>query len=72
MTTYELQRGQELLREEVNQLKTQMSLVMEILQALLRKEGSLTPTIVTRIVSPLHLPGFTLCHGLSHGYHPKP
>lgn len=34
----ELNRGQDLLREEVNQLKSQMGWVMETLQALLRRE----------------------------------
>ena len=37
----EPQQGQNLLRDEVNRLKIQMSLVIDILQALLGKEGSM-------------------------------
>jgi hypothetical protein len=36
-TVEELQQGQAALKEEIIQLKTQMSLVMEILQTLLKK-----------------------------------
>lgn len=66
----ELQRGQESLTVEVNQLKTQMSLIMEILQEMLRKEGNLTLVAVTEVVTPVHLPGSIPCHELPRGYHP--
>lgn len=71
MTMDEHKRGQELLREEVNHLKIQMILVMEILQALFRKEDNTTPIVVAEIVIPLHLPDFTTCHELPHGYRPQ-
>lgn len=64
-----LQQGHELLREEAYQRKTQMSLVMEIQQALLTKEGNPTPISTLEMVTPLHLPGFTSCHGMPHEYH---
>lgn len=66
----ELQRDQELLREEVNQVKTHMSMVIGILQALLKKEGNLTPISAAEMLTPLHLFGFTSDHGILHGYYP--
>ena len=39
-----LTRAQELLRKEFNQMKTQMSLVMEILNAVLRKKKIIIPS----------------------------
>lgn len=42
-TMDELQRGQELLRKEISPLKIQLGWVMKTLQALLRREGNLTP-----------------------------
>src|ERR1051325_6612977 len=39
----ELQRGQELLKAEVKHLKSQMSLVMDLLQVVLKRECNTTP-----------------------------
>src|ERR1051325_4042942 len=39
----ELQHGQELLRAEVKNLKSQMSLVMDLLQVVLKRECNTTP-----------------------------
>ena len=64
------QRGQKLLRDEVNHLKTQKTLVMEILLALLRKEGNLVPAAVAKMVTHVHLPDSISCHELSHKHHP--
>lgn len=50
-TMDELQQGQEVLREEVNQLKSQMGWVMETLQDLLRREGKPTPIAATEMVT---------------------
>lgn len=49
----EIQQGQDLLREEVNRLKSQMSLVIDILQALLGKEGNHAPSAATTLVTYL-------------------
>lgn len=68
----ELQQGQTALKEEISQLKTQMSLVMEILQTLLKKEGNPTPTSRMEMVSPMPLSGSTLHHELPQGYRPQP
>lgn len=51
ITMEELQRGQESLRVEINQLKTQMSWIMEILQAMLRKEDNPTPVAVAKMLT---------------------
>lgn len=50
----ELHGDHKLLREEDNQLKPQNSLVIEVLQALLRKEGNPIPNIVAKMITPLH------------------
>ena len=52
-TMEELQRDQELLREEVNQLKGQMSQVLEILQVLLKREGISSPIATTQVDTPI-------------------
>ena len=70
-TMEELQQGQAALKEEISQLKTQMSLVMEILQTLLKKEGNPTPTSRMEMVSPMPLSGSTLHHELPQGYRPQ-
>src|ERR1043165_6854951 len=44
--------GQELLKEENHQLKTQLSLVMEILNTVLRKEDKPAPASATRVSIP--------------------
>src|ERR1051325_11619625 len=48
----DLVSGQELLKEENHQLKTQLSLVMEILNTVLRKEDKLAPASATRVSIP--------------------
>lgn len=65
-------RGQESLRMEVNQLKTQMSLIMEVLQAILRKEDNPTPISIEEMVTHVHMPGSTSYQELAHEYHPQP
>lgn len=49
----DLQQGQNLLREEVNRLKSKMSLVIDILQALLGKEGNHVPSAAVALVTSL-------------------
>lgn len=51
----EVQQGQDLLREKVNQLKSQMILVIDILQDFLEKEGNLAPSIAATLVTSLCL-----------------
>lgn len=53
----ELQQGQDLLRDEVSWLKSQMRLVINILQALLGKEGNSAPSVATTLVTSLRLSG---------------
>ena len=50
----DLVSGQELLREENHQLKTQLSLVMEILNTMLRKEDKPALASATRVSIPLY------------------
>lgn len=69
VTMEELQRAQDELKEEVKQLKTQMSLVMEILQTVLKREGNATPVSMMEMVSLVHQSFFTSCHELPQGYH---
>lgn len=45
-----------------------MSLVTEILQALWIKEGNTMRISATEIITPLHLPGLTSCHGMTYEY----
>lgn len=60
----ELQQGQVALKEEISQLKTKMSLVTEILQTLLKKEGNPTPTAMMEMLYHVLLPGSTSRHEL--------
>ena len=53
ITMEELRIGQEALKVEINQLKTQMSLIMEIMHSMLRKEGNHVPTVVPEVVTPV-------------------
>src|ERR1051325_7056157 len=48
----DLVSGQELLKEENHQLKTQLNLVMEILNTVLRKEDKYAPASTTRVSIP--------------------
>ncbi|KAI5441929.1 hypothetical protein KIW84_011114 [Lathyrus oleraceus] len=68
----ELQRGQVVLKEKISQLKTQMSLVMEIMQALLKKEGNPTSAAMIEMFSHVHLSNFTSHHELPQGYYLQP
>src|ERR1051325_1572452 len=54
--TQDLVSGQELLKEENHQLKTQLSLVMEMLNTVLRKEDKPAPASATRV----YIPPYTL------------
>src|SRR3954468_13199675 len=66
-TMKELQQDQELLRAEVNQLKSQMNQIMEILQILLKREDNF-PFVVTKQVGvPIVLPNSTT---VQRKYHP--
>lgn len=49
----ELQRDQERLREDVDQLKRQMSQAFEALQALTNREDRLSPTITAKTITAL-------------------
>ena len=57
-----MSQDQKLLREEVHQLKTQVSLVMEVLKTVLRKEDNPLPDAATEVV--------TSSLGSSSGYMP--
>lgn len=62
----ELQRGHELLRDEVNQLKSHIGLVMETLQTLLRSEGNPPPIAAVEMVTPQYIADFTPDQRQSH------
>lgn len=53
----ELQQGQDLLRDEVNRFKSQMILVIYILQYLLGKEGNPAPFAAITLVTSLRSSG---------------
>src|SRR3954468_118063 len=46
----DLVHNQDALKEENSQLKTQLSLVMEVLKTVLRKEGDVVPVAATEVV----------------------
>src|ERR1043165_1670404 len=58
--------GQELLKEENHQLKTQLSLVMEILNTVLRKEDKSAPASATRVSIPPYTFGASSSLELEH------
>ncbi|KAI5425398.1 hypothetical protein KIW84_031269 [Lathyrus oleraceus] len=70
ITMEELRRNQEAMKVEINQLKTQMSLIMEILQSMLRKEGNLVPTIEPEVVTPVNMPDPLPPQEQPRGFHP--
>ena len=72
ITMEELRRNQEAMKVEINQLKTQMSLIMEILQSMLRKEGNPVPTVVPEVISPMNIPDPLPPQEQPHGFHPHP
>ena len=68
----ELRRNQEAMKVEINQLKTQMSLIMEILQSMLRKEGNPVPTVVPEMVTLMNMPDPLPPQEQPRGFHPRP
>src|SRR3954469_25775988 len=60
----DLIHNQDALKEENSQLKTQLSLVMEILKTVLRKEGDVVPTAATEVVDPFSSVGSLPTHGM--------
>src|ERR1051325_1595034 len=57
LDTQDLVSGQELLREENHQLKTQLSFVIEILNTVLKKEDKPAPASATRVSIPAYTLG---------------
>lgn len=72
ITMEELWRNQEALKVEVKQLETLMSLIMEILQSMMRKEGNFIPTIVPEVVTSVNMPNPTPHQEHPRGFHPQP
>src|ERR1051325_5213184 len=77
----ELQHGQELLKAEVKHLKSQMSLVMDLLQVVLKRECNTVPisaNLVTALSSDVLMsqghPRVANSPGQNHPteYHPRP
>lgn len=68
----ELRRNQKAMKVEINQLKTQMGLIMEIQQSMMRKEGNSMPTIVPDMVAPVNRHDPTPPQEQSRGFHPQP
>src|ERR1043165_996873 len=64
----DLVSGQELLREENHQLKTQLSFVMEILNTVLRKEDKHAPDSVTRVSIPPYTFGASSSFESGHAF----
>lgn len=60
------------MKVEINQLKTQMSLIMEILQLMLRQEGNPLPTEVLEVVNPISVPDPLPPQEQPRGFHPYP
>src|SRR3954468_4596831 len=67
----DLVRNQDALKEENSQLKTQLSLVMEVLKMVLRKEGSVVPAAATEVVDSFFPIGFLSTHGMPQGALPQ-
>src|SRR3954462_10731741 len=60
----DLVHNQDALKEENSQLKTQLSLVMEVLKTVLSKEGDVAPTAATEVVDPFSSIGSLYIHGI--------
>src|SRR3954469_4009722 len=60
----DLIHNQDALKEENSQLKTQVSLVMEVLKTVLRKEGEVVPAAATEIVDLSSPMGSPPIHGM--------
>src|SRR3954470_739202 len=67
----DLVRNQDALKEENSQLKTQLSLVMEVLKTVLRKEGDVAPAAATEVVDSFFPIGFLSTHGMPQGALPQ-
>src|SRR4051812_26019065 len=67
----DLVRNQDALKEENNQLKTHLSLVMEVLKTVLRKEGDVVPAAATEVVDSFFPIGFLSTHGMPQGALPQ-
>src|SRR3954464_1113133 len=67
----ELIHNQGALKEENNQMKTQVSLVMEVLKKVLRKEGDVILTAATEVVDLSSPIGSPPIHGTLHGVPPQ-
>ncbi|XP_058758595.1 uncharacterized protein LOC131631841 [Vicia villosa] len=67
----ELVHNQGALKEENSQLKTQVSLVMEVLKKVLRKEGDVVPTAATEVVDPFSSVGSFPTHGIPQEVPPQ-
>src|SRR4051812_45245960 len=67
----DLVRNQDALKEENSQLKTQLSLVMEVLKTVLRKEGDAVPAAATEVIDSLFPIGFLSTHGMPQGALPQ-
>src|SRR3954466_14203160 len=60
----DLVRNQDALKEENNQLKTQLSLVMEVLKTVLRKECDVVPAAATETVDSVSSIRSLSTHGM--------
>src|SRR3954469_13731134 len=67
----DLARNQDALKEENSQLKTQLSLVMEVLKTVLRKEGDVVPVAATEVVDSFSPIGSFFTHGMPQGALPQ-
>src|SRR3954469_15613216 len=67
----DLVHNQDALKEENSQLKTQLSLVMEVLKTVLRKEGDVVPVAATEVVDSFSPIGSLFTHGMPQGALPQ-
>src|SRR3954465_7280503 len=67
----DLVHNQDALKEENSQLKTQLSLVMEVLKTVLRKEGNVVPVAATEVVDSSSSIGSLSTHGMPQGDLPQ-
>src|SRR3954464_10398572 len=67
----DLIHNQGALKEENSQLKTQVSLVMEVLKTVLRKEGDVVPAAATEVVDSFSPIGSFFTHGMPQGALPQ-
>src|SRR3954470_3975747 len=67
----DLVHNQDALKEENSQLKTQLSLVMEVLKKVLRKEDDVVPATATEVVDPFSSVGSLPTHGIPQEVPPQ-